>query len=114
MRPVSHSVELPVLKPLKNQTFSDNKSHYDDDDGQQGDKADCNPTFDPSCSSSEPHLLTQGDLNNLVCDLEMSQKQAEFLDSRLKNWNFLHQDTEICFFSFVKINSKNFCLKKTI
>jgi hypothetical protein len=81
IRPVSQSVELPVLKPLKNLTFSDNKSH-DDDDGQQGDKVDCNPTFDPSCSSSEPHLLTQADLNNRVCDLKMSQKQAE--GSRLK------------------------------
>ena len=28
IRPVSHSVELPVLKPLKNLTFSDNKSHW--------------------------------------------------------------------------------------
>jgi hypothetical protein len=83
MRPVSHNVELPVLKPLKNLTFSDNKSHYDDEDGQQGDKVDCNPTFDPSCSSSEPHLLTQ-DLNNLVCDLKMSKKQVELLGSRLK------------------------------
>jgi len=47
---------------------------------------DYTPTFDPSCSSSEPHLLTQGDLNNLVCDLQMSQTQAELLGSRLKWW----------------------------
>jgi hypothetical protein len=65
--------------------FSDNKSHYDDK-RQQGDKVDYTPTFDPSCSSSEPHLLTQGDLNNLVCDLQMSQTQAELLGSRLKWW----------------------------
>jgi hypothetical protein len=64
MRPASHSVELPVLKPPKNLTFDDNKAHYDDD-RQQGDKVGCNPTFHPSCSSSEPHLLTQ-DLNNIA------------------------------------------------
>ena len=28
----------------------------------------------------------------------MSKKQAEILGSRLKVWNILHQDTEICFF----------------
>jgi len=59
---------------------------------------DCNPTFDASCSSSELHLLTQGDLNDLVRDLNLFKKLAEPLGSRLKVWNLLHPDTEIYFF----------------
>jgi hypothetical protein len=30
--------------------------------------------------------------------MNLSQKYAELLDSRLRAWNLLHQDTEICFF----------------
>jgi hypothetical protein len=59
---------------------------------------DCDPTFEGSCSSSEPHLLTQGDLNDLVRDLNLSTKEAEILASRLKGWNLLQQDTKVCFF----------------
>jgi len=47
----------------------------DDEHGQQeGYNVDCNPTFEASCSSSEPQLLTQGDLNDLVRDLNLSKK----------------------------------------
>ena len=40
-------------------SFSDNNSHFDDEDDRQleGDKVGSNPTFDTCCSSSEPHLL---------------------------------------------------------
>jgi hypothetical protein len=51
---------------------------------QVGETFDCDPTFKISCSSSEPHLLTQGDLNDLVRDLNLSKKEAEILSSRLK------------------------------
>ena len=34
----------------------------------------------------------------LVHDLNLSKKEAELLGSRLKGWNLLHRDTEICFF----------------
>ena len=32
---------------------------------------DCDPTFEASCSSSEPHLLTQENSNNLVRDFNL-------------------------------------------
>jgi hypothetical protein len=37
----------------------------------------CDPTFAGACSSNEPHLLTQGDLNDIVRNLNLSKKQAE-------------------------------------
>jgi len=52
-----------------NQAFSDD--NFDSEEGhehQEGDNVDCNPTLEASCSSSEPHLLIQGDLNDLVRD----------------------------------------------
>jgi hypothetical protein len=76
MRPVPHSGEFPVLKPTENLTFSDNNSDSEKNHGQQeGENADCDPTFEASCSSSEPHLLTQGDPNDLVRDLSLSNNK---------------------------------------
>ena len=98
MRPVQKSEDLPVIKN-ENLTFSENNSDSGEDHGQQERVyVDCKPTFDASCSSSEPNLLTQGDLNFLARDLNLFKKLAELLGSRLKLWNFLHPDTEMYFF----------------
>jgi WD40 repeat protein len=69
-----------------------------EDVGQANKNMDFDPIFAGACSSNEPHLLTQGDLNDIVRDLNLSKKQAEILDSRLKSWNFLHEDTMVCFY----------------
>ncbi|UYV73879.1 hypothetical protein LAZ67_11001247 [Cordylochernes scorpioides] len=45
-------------------------------------------------ASSEPQLLTQGDVNDLVRDLDLSKKQSELSGSRLKGWNLLHKGTK--------------------
>ena len=99
MSPVPHSVELPP-KPPENLTFSNDVSDYDDEHRQQeGKNVCCDPTFDASCFSPEPHLLTQRDLNNLVRDLNLSKKKkGKPLGSRLKAWNLLHQDNELYLF----------------
>jgi hypothetical protein len=61
--PVPHSGEFSVPKSLENLAFRDNNSDSDEDRvEQEGDNVDCDPTFEESCSSSEPNLLTQGDL----------------------------------------------------
>ena len=51
--------------------------------------------FKPDCISSEPHLLSQGDLNDLMRDLNLSRKQSELLGSRLKGWNLLQKETQV-------------------
>ena len=115
IRSVLHCKELPVAEPLEYPTFSDDNSSSDEDHKQQErGNADCDLVFEASCSSSEPHLLTQGVLNNLVCDLNLSKIQVELLGSRLKGWNILHQHTEICYSHNCQKNSKNFSLKKII
>jgi len=59
---------------------------------------DCDPTFAGASSSNEPHPLTQGDLNDIVRDLNLSKKQAKLLGSRFKGWNLMRQDTKVCFY----------------
>jgi hypothetical protein len=78
MRPVSRSGEFPVLKPTENLTFSDNNSYSHEDHWQQeGENIDCDPTFATSCSSSEPHLLTQTDLKEIVRDFSLSNNKLQ-------------------------------------
>jgi hypothetical protein len=77
----------------------DEDSATDEADLEQvGETFYCDLTFEASCSSSEPHLLTQGNLNDLVRYLKLSKKETEILASRLKGWNLLQQGTKVCFF----------------
>ena len=64
-------------------SLSDSESS-DEDVGQANSNMDCDPTFAGRSSSNEPHLLIQGDLNDIVRDLNLSKKPAELLGSRLK------------------------------
>jgi len=77
MRPVPRSAELPVSKPPTILTLSDSKSS-DEDVGQANKNMDCDPTFAGASSSKEPHLLTQGDLNDIVRVLNLSRSKLNF------------------------------------
>jgi hypothetical protein len=73
VRPVPHSEKLPLPNPLENLTFSDDNSDSDEDHRQQeGDNVDCYLTFEAVCSSSEPHLLMQGDHKEFFRDWNLS------------------------------------------
>jgi hypothetical protein len=50
-----------------------------------GETFDCDPTFAAICYFSEPHFLTQGDLNYLVRRWNLSKNEAKILASRLKD-----------------------------
>lgn len=96
IRPVPHNAELPVPQPPAHLTVDEDYvleataevQHEEEDD----------PTYVGSTSTFEPHLITQGELNDLVRDLKLSKIQAELLASRLKGWNLLHRDTKVCVF----------------
>jgi len=75
-----------------------NSESSDENLGQANKNMDYDPTFAGACSSNEPYLLTQGDLNYIVRDLNLSKKQAALLGSGLKGWNPLRQDTKVCFY----------------
>jgi hypothetical protein len=96
VKPLPHSVELPMPKLPTNMMPSDSESN-DEDIGQANENMYCDPAFAGSCSSNEPHLLTQADFNAIVPDLNLSKEQAELLGSMLKRWNLLHQKTKVYF-----------------
>jgi len=77
MRPVPHGAELPVPKPPTNMTLSDNESN-DEDVGQANKNMDCDPTFAGAYSSNETHLLTQGDVNHIVRNLNLPRSKLNF------------------------------------
>jgi hypothetical protein len=58
-----------------------------------------NPDFQPS-TSNEQHLISQGEPNDLVRDLNLSKSQAEFLGSRLQGWNLLKKNTNILIYRY--------------
>ena len=99
------SAKLIVPKPPTNMTLSDSE-WSDEDVGQANNNMDCDPILAGASSSDEPHLLTQGGLNDIVRDLNLSKKQAELLGSRLKGWNHLRQDINMCFTVVAMKNSR--------
>jgi len=79
---LNSNIFLEFLSP-PHLSLNDSESRFEDV-GQANNNMDCDPTFAGACSSNEPHLLTQGNLNDIVRDLNLSKKQAEILGSRLK------------------------------
>jgi hypothetical protein len=77
MRTVPQSAEIPVPKPPTNIMLSDSESS-DEYVGQANDNVYCDPTFSAACSSNEPHLLTQEDLNDIVRDSTYQRSKLIF------------------------------------
>ena len=112
MRPVPQSEDLPIPHPPTHLTLEDELEHGAATEVPNEERDD--PTFETSTSFCEPHLLTKGELNDLVWDLKLSKTQAELLGSRLKGWNLLQRDTKVCFFHTAKKSFKICFLKKMI
>ena len=49
-------------------------------------------------ADNSPHLLGQAELNDLVCNLELTKEKAELLGSRLQERNFIKPGTKISHF----------------
>ncbi|KAH9637300.1 hypothetical protein HF086_006944 [Spodoptera exigua] len=49
-------------------------------------------------TSSQPHRITQAELNDLVRDLDLPKNKAELLGSRLQQWNLLESGVNITSF----------------
>ena len=102
IRPVPHSEEVPVpeFKSFPNLTdvecvplnvSGDLDQSEDDPDFDDQD-------FDDQDLSSQPKQFDQGELNDLVRDLNLSKKSAELLASRLSEKNLLQKGTKVSFY----------------
>ena len=91
--PVPHGEGLPV--PDAPQSFS--LGSEDDESSSSEISPSCDSDFLPS-TSSKPHLITQGELNDLVRDLQLPKSKAELLGSRLQQWNLLADNVKVSIF----------------
>ena len=88
--PVPHGDGLPVTQPPDNfAMYSDNKESVSSNSEEQQPSASRDADYLPSTDSSN-HKITEGDLNDLVRDLELPKNKVELLASRLQQWNLLH------------------------
>lgn len=104
--PVPHGEGLPIPTPPLNWDDVVIPEEEDDECFHSRTEDLFESSTDPSYvpPSSEPQLVTQNKLNDLVRDLGLSKQQAELLGSRLQEWNLLAKGTTIT--SFRKRNSK--------
>lgn len=87
-KPVPHDTENPVPSCPADHNIIVSSCEEDDDDN----------TFELDAQEQKPHLLNQGDLNDLVRDLSLSKEKAELLGSRLRQWNLLESNTKTSLF----------------
>ena len=85
--PVPHS-PVPIL-PADLPVASEKSDKSSEDSGTD---------FDPCVSERRPHFISQNDLNDLVCDLNLSKDMSEFLASRLRQCNLLTLATKVTFY----------------
>lgn len=94
VKPISHGDNCPVpISPNKPVSIIEDLEELEDwlerDDDINDDKVG-HPDY---VSETEPHLLTQTELNELVRDLELTKEKSELLASRLKQWHLLNKET---------------------
>ena len=92
IRPVPHGEGLPV--PDAPESFSLESDEEEDETSGPEPSMSHDPDFVPSCSP-EQHLITQGELNDLVRDLELPKSKAELLGFRLQQWHLLAGDVRV-------------------
>ena len=90
IRPVLHGAEIPIPKLPADKAFlvQDNKLLSTNSSDSE---------YVPAPSDQKPHLISQLDLHDLVCDLYLSKTQSELLASRLQQWNLL--ESNVCIMS---------------
>jgi hypothetical protein len=100
LRPFSHGEGISIPKPLKE--FTINSDDEDAGESTSGSPEPLSSTKPHVChgrsSTPHPHILKQDELNDLVCDLQLSKGRAELLESTLKQWNLLEKNIRISSF----------------
>lgn len=84
---------IPHSDTLKVPASPGSDFQYDLDEENSSDSDDTNDDEDPLYipDTKEPYMLSQGDLFDLVRDLNLSKEMSELLGSRLQQWHLLQQ-----------------------
>ena len=89
--PVLHSQQFPVPPSpvLSTQGIPDDEEDISESEAEATSGYYHDPLYIPD--TEQPHPLTQGDLNDLVRDLNLSKSASELLASRLQQWSLLER-----------------------
>jgi len=97
--PVPQGEGISVPEPPKEFTIDSDEDEGESTSGSPKPPASTEPHVSHGRSSApQPHILTQDELNDLVCDLELSKSKAELLGSGHKQWNLLEKIVRISSF----------------
>lgn len=88
--PLPHSPDIPVPKRFSS---SSSLSSFMEEEDEAGPSNSGEVFVDEK--STEPHLINQSELNDLVRDLDLTKEKSEILGSRLKQWNLLQTGVKI-------------------
>ena len=94
---LTHGDGLPIPEPPNNFSLyshdKDSVSSYSEQQPSAARDADYSPSTD-----SSSHKITEGELNDLIRDLELPKNKAELLVSRLQQRNLLHHSVRVTTF----------------
>jgi len=91
IRPVPHGDGLPVPEPPDSfAMYSDDEDSVFSNSEEQQPSASRDADYLPSTDSFN-HKITEGELSDLIKDLELPKNKAELLASRLQQWNLPHR-----------------------
>ncbi len=76
-------LSIPTEKNYLESDEEDDEDEEENEDCSAGPSMSNDPDFDQE-SFSEPHLITQGELDDFVRDLELPNNKAELLGSQLQ------------------------------
>ena len=98
IRPVPHGDGLPIHETPDNfDIYTDDEDSVSSNSEEQQPTASRDAEYLPNTDSSS-HKITEGELNDLIRDLELPKNKAELLASKLQQWNLLHHSVKVTTF----------------
>ena len=95
IRPLPHGNGLPIPEtPNSFAMYSDDDDSVSSNSEEQQASASRDADYLPSTDSSN-HGITEGELKDLIRDLELPKNKAEILASRIQQWNILHHSVKV-------------------
>ena len=95
IRPLPHSDEQPIPEPREIDLLTSDDAESSEECSVSEPCTSRNKKFGVT---TEPHLINESELNDLVRNLDLSKVKAELLASRLKQWNLLQSGVKVCCF----------------
>jgi len=107
IRPVPHGEDLPMLEPPKEYNLNSEMEEEDTEKTGPHEEEPTDSDFQGPVPKS-PYKLTQNELNDLVCDLELPKVKAKLLASRVKQRKYLEEGMKITLYCYRQKNPEEF------